>query len=146
LTLRHLEVQELMRMLIERLADADTQIDFSRTAVSATGNWQRNTLKLELATAVAVKSYSAMLRLGRGHVGAGEILAELTADPAVETYLERLDKRLNTHVIEQSLVQESLGKVLVRDPRQDEAILCPVPVLDFKRRCERRLQAVEKAR
>lgn len=145
LTLRHLEVRELLRTLIDRVDDASSEAVFSKTAIAATGNWQRSVLRLELATALALKSYSAMVKLGRGHVGAGEILAELTVDPAVGAYLERVDRRLDTGVIERSLVQESLGKVLGRDPKQDEAILCPVPVLDFKRRCQRRLQAVEKA-
>jgi len=144
LTLRHLEVQELLRTLINRMDDASNEADLSKTAIVATGNWQRSVLKLELATALALKSYSAMVKLGRGHVGAGEILAELTLDPAVEAYLKRVEERLDTGVIERSLVQESLGKVLGRDPQQDEAILCPVPVVDFKSRCQRRLQAVEK--
>jgi len=144
-TLRHLEVQELIRTLIDQLAGSTSETDFSKTAITATKNWQRSVLKLELATALALKSYSAMVKLGRGHVGAGEILAELTVDPALGAYLERVEGRLDTGVIERSLVQESLGKVLVRDPKQDEAILCPVPVADFKSRCQRRLQAVEKA-
>jgi len=144
-TLRHLEVRELLRKLIEQLADSSNENDFSRMAVAATGNWQKSVLRLELATALALKSYSAMVKLGRGYVGAGEILAELTIDPSLQAYLEKVEGRLDTGEIERSLVQESLGKVLVRDPRQDEAILCPVPVLDFKGRCQRRLQAVEKA-
>jgi len=143
-TMRHLEVRELVRNLLGCLADASSVDSFRKRTRAYMPTWETKVLKLELSAALAVKSYEAMIRVGRKHVAVSEILTSLTRDNAIDMYLRRIDEPLGISVIARSLKQESLGAVVGKLP-DDEELFCPVPLADFRSRCQRRLRAVEDA-
>ena len=85
-----------------------------------------------------------MIREGRTSVGLSDIFTRLTRDPVIKWYFGRADGDLAPKDISHSLLHESLG-VVVGKLFDGEELFSPVPLIEFKSRCKRRLQAVEKA-
>lgn len=143
-TLRHIEVRELFMNLLGILSSSSGLRDFRERSEKYAAEWQRKVLQLEKPTIIAVKSYEAMLKFRRDHVGTSEILRSLKRHPTIKWYFARVGEGINPEMISKSLLQESLGALEVK-LRSGEHIFSPVPLLDFKSRCKRRLQAVEAA-
>lgn len=143
-TIRHLEVRRLFSILLDCVSREDSPDSFRASACRATREWQRGVLELEKTAVVAVRSYRAMITEGRTPVGLSDIFTRLTRDPVIKWYFGRADCDLAPKDISHSLLQESLGAV-VGKLFDGEELFCPVPLIEFKSRCKRRLQAVEKA-
>ncbi len=141
-TSRHLETRRLLQDLLECISSADDVDTFRDRAGRCVKDWQEHVLELEQAAVLAVRSYAAMLKASREHVGVSEILSRLTRDPVVKWYFARVQGGLGPRVIAQSLVQESLAVVVGRLPGGEE-LFCPVHPIEFASRCARRLEAVE---
>jgi len=144
-TIRHLEVRRLFSALLNCVSREDSADSYRASACRATQEWQRAVLELEKTAVVAVRSYRAMIMEGRASVGLSDIFTRLTRDPVIKSYFGRADGDLALRDISHSLLQESLGAV-VGKLFNGEELFCPVPLIEFKSRCKRRLQAVEKAR
>ncbi|MHC4400858.1 MAG: hypothetical protein ACYTG0_14370 [Planctomycetota bacterium] len=143
-TIRHLEVRRLLSILLDCVSHNEKPDSFRESAGRGTQEWQREVLKLEKTAVVAVRSYRAMVREGRTSVGLSDIFTRLTRDPVIRWYFGRVDGDLTPNDICRSLLQESLGAV-VGKLLDGEELFCPVPLVEFRSRCERRLQAVEVA-
>lgn len=144
-TIRHLEVRKLLGDLLGCCSRADSLRSFTDGCRHTTDGWQKETLQLEQAVTVAVKSYEAMLREGRNQVGVSDILKRLSKHPTVRSYFGKIGSTLRRATIVESLTQESLGALLCRNLTTGEELFCPVPLADFKSRCARRMSAVEAA-
>lgn len=142
-TIRHTEALRLLQNLLDCLSSADDLQDFRDRGTRCVLSWQKYVLELERTVVLAVRSYLAMMKVARAHVGVGEILAHLLKDPLISKYFEKVERELRLEVIANSLTQESLG---VRVGRvRGEQLFCPIPLVEFESRCQRRLQAVREA-
>ena len=147
-TLPHLEVRRLLVRLLGCLEMAGAVGIYRKRAREVVERWQREVLYLEQRTVVAVSSYRAMLALqGEGPVvaGVGQIYGAVSKDPCLQRYFELADADLNLDLIRESLLSERLAQLLETDVGTSEAMFRPVPLQDFKSRCDRRLKAVEAA-
>lgn len=143
-TLRHLDLRDLVNDMLGCLERSTDACDFRRRADTAARAWQKKVLDFEKPVVVAVKSYEAMLRIGRDHVGVGEILAHLLKHPVLRRYFRIMESEMRPETIVASLQSESLGSVCGRLLTGEE-LFCPVPLSDYKSRCARRQAAVEEA-
>jgi hypothetical protein len=143
-TIRHLDVRRLFSILLDCVSREDSPSSYRASALRRTQEWQRGVLELEKTAVVAIRSYRAMIKEGRRSVGLSDIFTRLSRDPIIKWYFGRVDSDLALKDISHSLLQESLGAV-VGKLFDGEELFCPVPLIEFKSRCERRLEAVEQA-
>lgn len=76
LTIRHIEVSELFRNIIDQIEKSSSD-DHHQALDQCIVNWQRRVLALEKYTTVAIKSYEAMININRPLVSVSEILQKL---------------------------------------------------------------------
>lgn len=145
-TVRHIEIRKLLLGLLDALGTSHDLADFRSRAREFVQRWQRDVLELEKETVLAVKSYEAMVKNRRNHVGVSEILILLNRSRSLKEYFRRIRGQFGPEDIQSCLLQEGLGAVVGRDPQGGEVIFCPVSLADFEGRCKRRLQAVKRAR
>ena len=143
-SMRHLELRKLFG-LIQKCVDLSTSIrKFHEASRDAISRWQKEILSLEKGAFIGVKSYEAMRKIGRNHIGTSEILCRLQRHPYVIQYLKIIGEKIHPMHIERSLIQQSLasqvGKTL-----EGEELFCPVPSTDFAGRQIKLTTAVERA-
>jgi len=144
-TMKHVEARKLILGLLKCLSDSSDLLNFRDRVRRCLTEWQQEVLQLEKAVVLAVKSYEAMLQESRDCIAISEILMRLQEHPMVKLYFDRAGGKLDPEEIIQSLVQEGLGALEGPIRTTGEEFLSPVPFVDFKSRCQRRLQAVEEA-
>lgn len=144
-TIKNAEVIKLFSDLWDALRSSKDLADFQDLGQQCAKRWQFHVLALEKAAVIAVKSYRTMRTEKADQVAAGQILNRLIKQPVIRWYMGRMGKTLEYDDIVNSLEQEGLGIVIGKNPYNDEHMLCPVPLADFRSRCRRRLEAVEKA-
>lgn len=142
-TIRHLEVKDMFLDMLECLAQSRNLGDFRSSADKCLAAWQDKVLNLERNTILAIRSYTAMVKVGRNHVGVSEILGALMNDRSAKNYFRRLSHEPGPDDIADCLEQESLGARVGR--ASEEKLFQPVPLADFRSRCQRRMNAVEEA-
>ncbi|MFC1618758.1 AlwI family type II restriction endonuclease [Candidatus Neomarinimicrobiota bacterium] len=143
-TIRHLEMRCLFEKCISCLSESNSIQNYRARIQNLGEEWQKDVLNLEKNVMLSIKSYEAMLKEQGDHIGVSQIFLRLARHPYVRWYLGKIDCSLNDQIISKSLRIESLGAVVGKLP-QGEEIFCPVPLIEFKNRCQRRLQAVEGA-
>jgi hypothetical protein len=104
--------------------------------------WQKDVLRLEKTVFVGVKSYEAMQKIGRQHIGATEILQKLQKHPVVNRYFKLIGDKVGADAIADALVTHSFAARL-GTTYEDEQLFQPVPSVDFKHRGLRLIRAVE---
>jgi len=144
-TMRHIELRQLLQDLDEAVRASANFQDFRVRAERTASLWQTHVLELEKATMLALRSYQAMLLTRRDHAGLSEILLQLQKDRFLKKYINkigRMEHSVSAELIENSLLQESLGVVIGRLVT-GERLFAPVSILDFRSRCNRRLTKLE---
>lgn len=107
-TLRHLELRGLFNSICAGIVASSSLADFRRSVNDIMAQWQKDVLRLEKTVFVGVKSYEAMRRIGRQHIGATEILQKLQKHPIVNQYFKLIDDKVGTDAIADALVTHSL--------------------------------------
>lgn len=143
-TMKHIQLQRVMREIISALRRSGSLTDFRAVAENVVENWQKEVLRLEKGTFIGVKSYEAMLKIHRPAVAVSEILKSLLKHPFVGQYLNIIGEKLSVAEIETVLVEQSLGYRAGRTIRTDEPLFESVPCADFKGRGLRLIEAVER--
>jgi hypothetical protein len=143
-TLRHLDVRQFLDKLQGCLGGAEHAEDFLQRAESCASDWQKGALELEKRTILGIRSYEAIIAEHRRSVAVSEILTALSRDRQARQYFRKVGTPLHPIDVVESLKQESLGVVVGKDYRGEE-FFAPVPLVEFKSRCARRVRAVEGA-
>lgn len=141
-TMRHLELRRLLNQISDYIRTPSPLDAFRNTVDSLLTNWQKDVLKVEKNAFVGVKSYEAMRRINRTHIGASEILKKLQRHPIVNKYLKIIGDKLSFDIIEESLIQQSLASQLSLT-YEGEKLFSPVPFADFRERGLRLIRTVE---
>jgi hypothetical protein len=141
-TMRHLELRQLLNQITDCIRTSSSLDDFRNAEDNLLKNWQKDVLKVEKNAFLGVKSYEAMRRISRTHIGASEILRRLQRHRTLNKYLKIIGEKLSLDIIEESLIQQSLASQL--SPTYDgERLFSPVLFTDFKERELRLIKAVE---
>lgn len=143
-TTRHLDLRKLFSELLRCSKDSSSLQDFSDNTIRCISTWQQDILKKEKKVFVGVKSYEAMRKIGRDVIGVSEILRELETQPRVTRYLEIINDELTALAIERSLLSGRFGVSIGRDFVEEEEYFRPVPLIEFKSRAEKIINALKK--
>lgn len=141
-TMRHLEFRKLLNQISECIRDSSSLDNFHRAVDDVVINWQKEVLRIEKSAFIGVKSYEAMRKTNRTHVGTSEILKKLQRNQTVNKYLKVIDEKLSVGSIEDCLIQQSLASQL-STTYEGEKIFSPVPFTDFRERGLRLIATVE---
>jgi len=141
-TLRHLDIRDFFNNIINELFSSYDCNDYRKRSISVVNNWQKEVLQLEKKTIIPIKSYHVMRKINRNHISTSEILRDLANDKFIKKYSEKVKEGFGAEIINQCIVQESLGKVLSKI-NYAEHIFAPVPISDFRSRCKWRSLALE---
>jgi len=144
-SMRHLELRKLFNQIHNCVRSSNSIRKFCEHSSDAISTWQRHVLRLEKAAFIGVKSYQAMKKIGRNHVGTSEILSRLQTHSYVLQYLKIIGESIQPSYIEESLIQQSLASQ-VGETQEGEELFCPVPSVDFTGRQQKLIKAVEGAR
>lgn len=142
-TTRHLDLRKLFSELLKCSRESSSLQDFLDNTDRCISTWQEDVLKKEKKVFIGIISYEAMRKIGRKSIGISEILGELQTNPRVTRYLEIIHDELGTPIIERSLLSGSFGVFIGRDYTQEEHF-CPVPLIEFKSRAKKIINALEK--
>lgn len=140
-TMRHLELRRLFHQISDCIRDSSSVNDFYESVDSSITRWQKDVLKLEKSAFIGVKSYEAMRKIGRTHIGMSEILQKLQRHPVVNQYFNIIREKIRGDTIENSLVQQSFASRLA-PTYEGEELFEPVPRVDFKGRSVRLINTV----
>jgi hypothetical protein len=143
-TLRHLELRRLFHSICDGIVASSSLADFRGSANDAMAQWQKDVLRLEKSVFIGVKSYEAMRRIGRQHIGATEILQRLQRHPVVNQYFKLIGDKVGADAIADALITHSFAARLGAT-YEDEQLFQPVPGVDFRQRSLRLIRAVEEA-
>lgn len=143
-TLRHLELRGLFHSLCDGIVASPSLPHFRSSVNGSIAQWQKDVLRLEKTVFIGIKSYEAMRRIGRQHIGATEILQKLQKHPVVNQYFKLIDDKVGADVIVDALVSHSFAAKLGAT-YEDEQLFQPVPIADFRQRSLRLIHAVEEA-
>lgn len=141
-SMRHLELRNLFNQIRVCVDHSSSVRKFHESSRDEISRWRKDVLQLEKQAFIGVKSYEAMRRIGRRHIGTSEILSRLQKHPFVTQYLKIVGERIMPAHIQQSLIQQSLASQVGKLPDGEE-LFCPVPRVDFKGRQEKLIKAVE---
>lgn len=142
-TMRHLELRRLLNQISEHIKKEQSLTDFRSAMDQLLTEWQKEVLKVEKSAIIGVKSYEAMRKIERKHIGISEILAKLQKHRVIKRYLNITGDVLTVSLIEDSLIQQSLA-FLLSQTFNGEKIFTPVALIDFKERGLRLIDQVEK--
>ena len=140
-TMKHLQLRRLFHEIFECVRDSSSIRDLTKSVDESICGWQENVLKLEKNTFIGVKSYEAMRKIGRTHIGVSEILQKLQDHWVVTQYFNIIGDKISNEISEDSLVQQSLASRLT-PTYEGEELFEPVPYVDFKGRSLRLIDAV----
>ncbi len=143
-TLRHVELRKLFNKILDCISNSSSINDFSLSMDTSIKTWQKDVLKLEKDSFIGLKSYEAMEKFERKHVGVSEILKKLQELQVVKQYLNIIGDKINSSMIEESLINQSLAYKLIKTIIEDEVLFEPVPSMDFKVRSLRIIDKVMK--
>jgi hypothetical protein len=143
-TLRHVELRCLLNSICGAIVASPSLADFRRSVTDTMAEWQRDVLRLEKTVFVGVKSYEAMRRIGRQHIGATEILQRLQKHPVVNQYFKLIGDKVGADGITEALITHSFAARLGAT-YAGEQLFQPVSPVDFKQRSLRLIHAVEEA-
>ncbi len=132
-TMMHVELRRFFHEIQKCIKEASSLQEYRRLVDRSLIDWQKGALKLERNAFIGVKSYEAMKKINRTHVGASEILQRLQKHPFVRQYLKIIGGKLTSDVIEDCLIRQSLASRLSLT-YDGEPIFEPVPYEDFKGR------------
>ncbi len=141
-TMRHLELRRLLNQISEHIRDSSSFDDFQKAVDSLITSWQREVLQVEKSAVIGVKSYDAMRRINRTHIGVSEIFQILQTNKTINKYFKVIGDKLSFDIIEESLIQQSLASQL-SPTYEGEKLFSPVPFADFRERELRLIKAVE---
>lgn len=132
-TMSHSQLRQLFNSLIRCSHGSDSLEEFRNRADDHVSMWQKDVLNVEKKTFLAVRSYRCMQRIGRTHVGIGEILQRLERDPVAKQYIHLAGARLGSWDLERSVLEQGLG-CPAGQTLAGEILLSPIPLVDFKAR------------
>lgn len=141
-TMKHLELRNLLNQISDSIRKTSSLDDFRSAVDSLLTNWQKGVLKVEKSAFVGVKSYEAMRKINRTHIGTSEILQKLERHPTVKKYLKISGDELSCDIIADGLIQQSLAFQL-SPTYEGEKLFSPVPFTDFRERGLRLIKTVE---
>ncbi|MBM4094388.1 MAG: AlwI family type II restriction endonuclease [Planctomycetes bacterium] len=144
-TLRHADVRRLFIRLVDCIKECPDTDAWRKETTNCLSNWQREVLKHEKSTMLAIKSYEAIIRSGRKQVAMSDILVALNSDRTILSYFEAIQESFYDQIVEQSLLQESLVVETSKLDLTGERFLVPISLADFCSRCDRRRKAIEGA-
>ena len=141
-TTRHLDLRKLFHKIQRSVKTSSSLRDYRKSVSELVTEWQKDVFRQEKSVFVGVKSYEAMKKINRTHVGASEILQRLQKHPFIRQYLKIIGGKLTSDIIEDSLIQQSLASRLSLT-YDGEPIFGPIPYEDFKGRGLRLIEEVE---
>jgi hypothetical protein len=141
-TMRHLELRRLLNHIPGCIKSSSSVDDYRRVLGELITNWQKEVLQIEKSAFIGVKSYEAMRKTNRMHVGTSEILQKLQRHQTVNKYLRIIGEKLSVNSIEVCLIQQSLASQLSQT-YEGEKVFSPVPFTDFRGRELKLLETVE---
>lgn len=144
-TAKHVELRRLLNQTVDCFKTASSLSAFRTCMVELLSKWQVEVLANERNAVIGVKSYEAMIKINRKHIGTGEIFNRLQNNPTVARYLELIRDSISIQIVEESLIQQSLAYELSQTYDR-ERVFSPVPFVDFKKRGDRLMEAVQKIR
>jgi len=141
-TMTHSHLRQLLNSLVECCQSSNSLEEFLTHADYRISGWQKDVLKVEKKTFLAVRSYWYMRRIGGTHVGIGEVFQRLERDPVTKEYIKLAGAELRSEALERNVLEQGLGCPAGRT-LPGEMLLCPVPLVDFEDREARIIRAVE---
>ena len=137
---RHLDLQALMRSLVECLGRSSSLREYRKEAGNIISDWGRNILRSERTVFFGLKSLAAMQKIGSNIVGTSAILRNLKADRDFRFYINVLGQADLATLIKDGLICERFAR-LITTPY--EPLFCRVDNADYKYRSNRLVRAVE---
>jgi len=141
-TAKHVELRRLFNQMVDCFKTTASLGAFRTSMDELLTKWQIEVLTNERNAVIGIKSYEAMVKINRKHIGTGEIFDKLQNHPTVGRYLSLIREQISIKIVEESLIQQSLAYELSQTYDR-ERVLSPVPFVDFKKRGLRLIKAVE---
>ena len=141
-TMRHLDLRKLFHKIQRCIRESSSLGDYRKSVDNMLTEWQKDVFRQEKSVFVGVKSYEAMKKINRTHVGASEILQRLERHSIIKQYMKIIGDKLSFDIIEGSLIQQSLASRLSLT-YEGEPIFEPIPYEDFKGRGLRLIEELE---
>lgn len=139
-SVRHLDICDLFHKISATLRNSHNLAGFESQAGTVIATWQSDTIKQERTVFFGLRCYEAMKDTGRTVVGTSDIIVRLERDERFNRYLSLAGGEL-PKVIRESLITERLARLI---PTPDEDFFCRVKSGDFKARCVRLVQEVQR--